>query len=141
MSIQDPFWTNFLEKKFSFKENGAIDWSLRPYSKSWSLQRLGFEGGVQLIESFISLKELCWWATSHSEEFQQKGIQEVLKRIAKTPYQEHHWLINTHQKWIIEISQDQRLSIEMLQGKAPELVPYKNGKAPKREKEEEDEGL
>lgn len=122
MSTQDKEWL----KEFSFTEEGSIDWSKRPFSKSWSLQRLGFSGVKELVASYIPIKSKCFLISS--ELIIEEPHTTISKALDEVKHQEkqtgHFWFTNPGGRWILEISKEQMFSLEILNRKNPNLVKY-----------------
>lgn len=125
MSTNTEHWGG-LKKQIQFNGDGSINWDFHPYSKSWSIQRLGFKGINQLLESFFTLKTPCYLASSNTpSETICPSTQQALKEVATFFTQEElYWLIDLQGRWLIEFNREGIFTLEIFVQKNPTLVSY-----------------
>lgn len=105
-----------LRFQFDFNDSGLIDWSRRPFRKTWSWRKLGSESCEDLILSGISPETRCLVAVPDvpEEELATLGLGEALAEALKGVKERPYWLIDCQKRWIIELTPRGALTLERL---------------------------
>ena len=96
-----------------FGEDGAIDWKSRPFSKRWSMRRLGRAGLIELISEHVPLRGPCFSVTPGSEPV-RTTLGDALRALPRGTLDAHHWFVSTQGRWLIELTASGTFSFDFV---------------------------
>ena len=105
-----------------FQRDGSMDWSGRPFSRSWSLRRLGWHGTLEAIQPLVPHRSRALLAASDGEEAQELTLDAALDEIGRRRDDEQHfWIVAKSGKWLMEFAAHGRFTFEYVIKDPPAL--------------------
>jgi hypothetical protein len=107
--------------RFVFSEQGSIDWTTRPFSKRWSMRRLGRAGLIELIEEHVARRQKCFAVTPGAKP-ERTTVGAALQALPRGTLDAHHWLVSTQGRWIVELSASQMFTFDFVDERDTKLL-------------------
>lgn len=105
-----------LRAQYCFGEAGTIDWSLRPFRKTWSWRKLGREACEDLLLTSVSGATRCLVTRVDvaDDDGEVMRLSKALRVAFETVKDEPCWLIDCQKRWIVELTPKGALTLERL---------------------------
>ncbi len=105
-----------------FQPDGSIDWSGRPFSRSWSLRRVGWHGTLEAIEHLVPQRSSVLLAASDDEAVSELTLCKALAEVGRLRDDERHlWIVAKCGKWLMEFAAHGSFTFEYVIKNPPAL--------------------
>lgn len=116
-----------LAERLPFGEDGAVDWSQRPFAKRWPLRRLGRAGLLDLASSLVLPSSRCHVVEAGAERVAEGTVATALDRFLREESAAHRWLIDRRGRWVMELSADRVFAFEYVDVRNTKLLKRLQG--------------